>query len=201
MVIPTVVDKSSALDIYSKMLEKGRVVFLVGQIDDQVAMNVCAQLLYLASTSSKDISLYINSPGGVITAALAIYDTMQLIKPDVVTFCCGQAASAAAMLLASGTKLKRYCLPHGRVMIHQPLIGGGGISGQQTDIAIQAKEMARLRSLIEKIFERHAGHKGKTAEVLREDTERDYMMTPEEAVDYSLVDQIFYGECESNNTE
>lgn len=197
MLIPTVVDKASALDIYSKMLEKGRVIFLVGGIDDQVAMNVCAQLLYLASTSQKDISLYINSPGGVITAALAIYDTMQLIKPDVMTFCCGQAASAGALLLTAGAKNKRYILPHARTLIHQPAISGGGISGQETDISIQAKEVARLKRVTEGIFARHTGQ---TTEVLRRDMERDLIKNAQESVDYGLVDYIFHGEHEGGDS-
>ena len=195
MLIPTVVDKASALDIYSKMLEKGRVVFLVGGIDDQSAMNICAQLLYLESISQKDISLYINSPGGVITSALAIYDTIQLIKSDVRTFCCGQAASAGALLLASGAKNKRYILPHARTLIHQPAISGGGISGQETDISIQAKEVARLKRVTEEIF---AYHTNQTTETLRQDMERDLIKNAEESVAYRLVDHIFTGEDSDN---
>jgi ATP-dependent Clp protease protease subunit len=170
------------------MLEKGRVIFLVGQIEERMAMNICAQLLHLASISTDDISLYINSPGGVITAALAIYDTMQSIEPDVKTFCCGQAASAGALLLTAGASGKRYILPHARTLIHQPAISGGGISGQETDISIQAKEVARLRTVTEDIFNNHTKQ---PTEKLRRDMERDLIMNAQESVEYGLVDQVF----------
>ncbi len=186
--VPMVVEQSArgerSYDIYSRLL-KERVIFLVGQIEDQMANLVVAQLLFLESENpDKDISLYINSPGGVVTAGLAIYDTMQFIKPDVSTLCIGQAASAAAMLLCSGAKDKRYCLPHARVMIHQPL---GGYQGQATDIEIHANETKVIRAKVDKIM---ASHTGKTIKQINQDTERDNFMGPEDAMSYGLIDKV-----------
>jgi ATP-dependent Clp protease protease subunit len=187
MYIPTIVDKSSALDIYSRMLEKGRLIFLSGPIDDNVATSICAQILYLVSESKKDILLYINSPGGVLTSALAIYDTIQFVDADVSTCCLGQAASAAALLLAAGTRGKRRILTHGRTLIHQPLVYGTGISGQQTDIKIQSDEITRQREESEKILARHTGQ---TLAVIKRDMERDTIKNAQQSVEYGLVDEI-----------
>lgn len=186
--VPMVVEQTArgerAYDIYSRLL-KERIIFLVGQIEDYMANLVIAQLLFLESENpDKDISLYINSPGGVVTAGLAIYDTMQFIKPDVSTLCIGQAASAGALLLCGGAANKRYCLPNSRVMIHQPL---GGYQGQATDVEIHAKEMLLIRDRINKIM---AKHTGKSPEVIRHDTERDNFMGAQEAVAYGLVDSV-----------
>ena len=173
-----------AYDIYSRLL-KDRIIFLGGPIDDAVANTVVAQLLFLESEDpDKDIHLYINSPGGVVTAGLAIYDTMQYIKPDVSTICIGQAASMGALLLTAGAKGKRYALPNARIMIHQPL---GGAQGQSTDIQIQAREIQRIREVINDILVESTG---KDRETVVQDTERDNFMTAEEAKAYGLVDEV-----------
>ncbi len=186
--IPMVVEQTPrgerSFDIYSRLL-KERVIFLVGPIDDYVANVVVAQLLFLeADNPEKDISLYINSPGGVVTAGLAIYDTMRFIKPDVSTICVGQACSMGSFLLAAGTKGKRYILPNSRVMIHQP---SGGTQGQATDIAIQAKEILYLRS---KLNAELAANTGQPIEKIELDVERDYFMAAEEAKAYGVVDSV-----------
>jgi len=186
--IPMVVEQSSrgerAYDIYSRLL-KERVVFLVGPVDDPVANVVVAQLLFLESENpDKDINLYINSPGGNVSSGLAIYDTVQFIKPDVSTICVGLAASMGALLLAGGAKGKRYCLPHSRLMIHQP---SGGAYGQATDIDIHAREILRLRERLNEVL---AAHTGQPLEKIAVDTERDNFMGAEEAVEYGLVDQV-----------
>ena len=186
--IPMVVEQSSrgerAYDIYSRLL-KERVVFLVGPIDDPVANVVVAQLLFLESENpDKDINLYINSPGGNVSSGLAIYDTVQFIKPDVSTICVGLAASMGALLLAGGAKGKRYCLPHSRLMIHQP---SGGAYGQATDIDIHAREILRLRERLNEVL---AAHTGQPLEKIAIDTERDNFMGAEEAVGYGLVDRV-----------
>ena len=186
--IPMVVEQSSrgerAYDIYSRLL-KERVVFLVGPVDDPVANVVVAQLLFLESENpDKDINLYFNSPGGNVSSGLAIYDTVQFIKPDVSTICVGLAASMGALLLAGGAKGKRYCLPHSRLMIHQP---SGGAYGQATDIDIHAREILRLRERLNEVL---AAHTGQPLEKIAIDTERDNFMGAEEAVEYGLVDQV-----------
>ena len=186
--VPMVVENSSrgerAYDIYSRLL-KERIIFLGGPIDDSVANVVVAQMLFLESEDpDKDIHLYINSPGGVVTAGLAIYDTMQYIKPDVSTICIGQAASMGSILLTAGAKGKRYALPHARIMIHQQL---GGAQGQSTDIQIQAKEILRLREVGNHILARHTGQDEKKINV---DTERDNFMSAEEAKAYGLIDEV-----------
>lgn len=186
--VPVVVEQSSrgerAYDIYSRLL-KERIIFLGGPIDDSVANVVVAQMLFLESEDpDKDIHLYINSPGGVVTAGLAIYDTMQYIKPDVSTICIGQAASMGSLLLTAGAAGKRYSLPHARIMIHQPL---GGAQGQSTDIQIQAKEILRLREVGNEILSRHTGQ---DAEKVNVDTERDNFMSAEEAKAYGLIDEV-----------
>jgi len=173
-----------AYDIYSRLL-KERVVFLVGPVDDHTANVVVAQMLYLESENpEKDINLYINSPGGSVSAGLAIYDTMQFIKPDVSTMCVGQAASMGALLLAAGAKGKRYCLPHSRVMIHQPL---GGYQGQATDIEIHTREILKIRSQLNDLL---AHHTGQSVETIATDTERDNFMGPDEAKVYGLIDAM-----------
>ena len=186
--VPMVVETSSrgerAYDIYSRLL-KDRIIFLGGPIDDNVANTVVAQLLFLESADpDKDIYLYINSPGGVVTAGLAIYDTMQYIKPDVSTICIGQAASMGSVLLTAGAKGKRFALPMSRIMIHQPL---GGAQGQSTDIQIQAKEILRIREVINEILVKTTGQK---LEKVIEDTERDNFMTADEAKAYGLIDEV-----------
>jgi len=186
--VPMVVEQTSrgerAYDIYSRLL-KERVVFLVGPVDDHVANVIVAQLLYLESENpEKDINLYINSPGGSVSAGLAIYDTMQFIKPDVSTMCVGQAASMGALLLTAGAKGKRYCLPHSRVMIHQPL---GGYQGQATDIDIHAREILKIRSQLNEVL---ATHTGQSVDTIAKDTERDNFMGPEEAKEYGLIDEL-----------
>ena len=186
--VPMVVERSNrgerAYDIYSRLL-KDRIVFVGGPIDDNVANVFVAQLLFLESEDpDKDIHLYINSPGGVVTAGLAIYDTMQYIRPDVSTICIGQAASMGSLLLTAGAKGKRYALPLARIMIHQPL---GGAQGQSTDIQIQAKEILRLREVGNDIL---AKHTGQPREKLIADTERDNFMTAEEAKEYGLIDEV-----------
>ena len=186
--VPMVVEQTArgerAYDIYSRLL-KDRVVFIVGGIEDNVANLVVAQLLYLESENpDKDIHLYINSPGGVVTAGLSIYDTMQFIKPDVSTICVGQAASMGSLLLAGGTKGKRYCLPHSRIMIHQP---SGGFQGQASDIDIQAKEVLKLRERLNAIL---AKHTGQSLETIETDSDRDNFMDGETAVEYGLIDTV-----------
>ncbi len=188
--IPMVVEQTArgerSYDIYSRLL-KERVVFCVGPVEDQVANVIIAQLLYLESENpDKDISLYINSPGGSVTAGLAIYDTMQFIKPDISTLCVGQAASMGAMLLAGGAKGKRYCLPHSRVMIHQPL---GGFQGQATDVDIHAREILKIREQLNTML---AKHTGQSVEKIAEDTDRDNFMGGEEAVAYGLIDEVLH---------
>ena len=186
--VPVVVEQTSrgerSFDIYSRLL-KERIVFLGTPIDDTVGNLVMAQLLHLESEDpDKDINLYINSPGGEITALFAIYDTMQYIKPDVSTIVMGQAASAAAVLLLAGQKGKRYALPHSRVLLHQP---HGGASGQAVDIEIQAKEMIRYRDLLDELI---AEHTGQSLEKVSKDTDRDYILTAVEAVEYGVVDEV-----------
>jgi ATP-dependent Clp protease protease subunit len=186
--VPMVIEKDGrgerAYDIYSKLL-KERIVFLGTAIDDNVANIVIAQLLYLESEDpSKDIYLYINSPGGIITSGLAIYDTMQYVKSPIVTMCLGQAASMGAVLLAGGEKGKRYALPHSRILIHQPL---GGVQGQATDINIQAKEILRMRDEINNIFTKHTDQ---PLEKITLDTERDFYMNPQQAKEYGIIDEI-----------
>lgn len=186
--IPFVVEQTSrgerSYDIYSRLL-KDRIVFLGTPIDDNVANVIVAQLLFLESDDpDKDISFYINSPGGQVTSGLAIYDTMQYIKPDVSTLTLGQAASAAALLLAAGAHGKRFALPHSRVLIHQPI---GGFQGQVTDVDIQARQMIKLKNEINQIL---AEHTGQPVEKIDADTDRDYFMTGEEAVEYGLVDRV-----------
>jgi ATP-dependent Clp protease protease subunit len=186
--VPIVIEQTSrgerSYDIYSRLL-KERVVFVVGPVEDYMANVIVAQLLFLESENpDKDIHLYINSPGGSVTAGLAIYDTMQFIKPDVSTMCIGQAASMGALLLAGGAKGKRVCLPHSRIMIHQPL---GGFQGQATDIDIHAREILLIREKLNRIL---SAHSGQTLERIREDTERDNFMGAEEAKNYGLIDEI-----------
>ena len=186
--VPMVVEQTArgerAFDIYSRLL-KDRVIFLGGPIDDHVANLIVAQLLFLESENpDKDISIYINSPGGVVTAGLAIYDTMQFIKPDVSTMCIGQAASMGALLLAGGAAGKRFCLPNARVMIHQPL---GGVQGQASDIAIHAEETLKIRTRLNQIL---AHHTGQPEEVIAKDTDRDNFMSAEKALKYGIIDKI-----------
>ncbi|NBF40715.1 MAG: ATP-dependent Clp endopeptidase proteolytic subunit ClpP [Spirochaetes bacterium] len=186
--VPIVVEQTGvgerSYDIYSRLL-KDRIVFLDGPINDVTADLVVAQMLFLESQDpEKDINLYVNSPGGSVTAGLAIYDTMQYIKPDVQTICMGQAASMGAMLLAAGTAGKRYALPSSRILIHQPW---GGVQGQATDIGIQAREIVRLKKMIIQYF---AQHTGKSEEVISRDLERDYFMGAEESAEYGIVDQV-----------
>jgi ATP-dependent Clp protease, protease subunit len=186
--VPMVVEQTSrgerAYDIYSRLL-KERVVFMVGPVDDYMANVIVAQLLFLESDNpDKDINLYINSPGGSVTAGLAIYDTMQFIKPDVSTICVGQAASMGSFLLAAGAKGKRYCLPNSRVMIHQP---SGGFSGMASDIAIHAKEILVIKSRLNEML---ASHTGKTVEQIERDADRDNFMSADEAKAYGMVDAV-----------
>ena len=186
--VPIVVEQSArgerAYDIYSRLL-KERVVFLVGPVEDHVANVIIDQLLFLESDyPDKDIHLYINSPGGLVSAGLAIYDTMQFIKPDVSTMCVGQAASMGALLLAGGAKGKRYALPHSRIMIHQPL---GGFQGQATDVDIHAREILKTRERLNEILSRHTGQ---PLERIRQDTDRDFFMGGTEAVEYGLIDGV-----------
>ncbi|WP_017873559.1 ATP-dependent Clp endopeptidase proteolytic subunit ClpP [Candidatus Caldatribacterium saccharofermentans] len=190
--VPIVVEQTPrgerAYDIYSRLLQD-RIVFLGTEIDDTVANLVIAQLLFLeAMNKEKDINLYINSPGGSVSATLAIYDTIQYIKPDVATICIGQAASGAAVILAAGAKGKRMALPNSRIMIHQPL---GGAQGQVTDIEIHAREMVKIREKLNEILARHTGQ---SIEKIRKDTERDFFMSPEEAREYGLIDRVLYPE-------
>ncbi len=186
--IPYVIERTGrgerSYDIYSRLL-KDRIVMLSGEINDAVASSIVAQLLFLeAEDPDKDIYLYINSPGGVITSGMSIYDTMNYIKPDVATICIGQAASMGAFLLSSGAKGKRYALPHARIMIHQPL---GGAQGQATDIEIQAKEILRLKKILNEIL---AQNTGQSVKKIAKDTERDFFMSAKEAKEYGLIDQV-----------
>ncbi len=188
LLVPVVVEQTArgerSYDIYSRLL-KERVIFITGQVEDYMANLVIAQLLFLESENpDKDIHLYINSPGGVVTAGLAVYDTMQFIKPDVSTMVIGQAASMGAVLLAAGTKGKRYSLPNSRVMIHQPL---GGYQGQATDIEIHARETIAVRNKLEAIL---AHHTGRNLDEIHRDTERDNFMSPEASLDYGLIDKV-----------
>jgi len=186
--IPYVVEQTNrgerGYDLYSKLL-KENIIFVGTPIDDTIANLICAQLLHLESESpDKDINLYINSPGGDITALFAIYDTMKYIKPDMSTFCFGQAASAAAVLLGAGTRGKRFALPHARILLHQPF---GGVEGQASDIELQAKEILRMRDLLNGML---ADDTGQTTERVSKDTDRDFIMTAEEAVGYGLIDEV-----------
>jgi len=195
--VPMVVEQTArgerAYDIYSRLL-KDRVVFVVGGVDDQVANLVVAQLLFLESEDAdKDIHLYINSPGGVVTAGLSIYDTMQFIRPEVSTICIGQAASMGAVLLAGGTNGKRFCLPHSRIMIHQP---SGGFQGQAADIDIQAREVLKIRSRLNDIL---AKHTGRTLKQIQQDSDRDNFMDAVAAVEYGLIDTVLEKRLEVSN--
>ncbi len=186
--VPMVIEKSGhaerAYDIFSRLL-KDRIIFIGTAIDDVVANLIIAQLLFLQSEdATKDINVYINSPGGSVTAGLAIYDTMQFVRPDVCTYCIGQAASMGALLLTAGTKGKRYCLPYSRVMIHQPW---GGVQGAASDISIQAREILRLKDDLNKILARHSNQ---SLERIQQDTDRDYFMSSEEAKSYGLIDEV-----------
>jgi ATP-dependent Clp protease protease subunit len=186
--VPTVVESSSrgerAYDLYSRLLRE-RIIFLGTPIDDTVANLICAQMLFLESEDpDKDINLYINSPGGDITGLLAIYDTMKYIKPDVSTFCFGQAASAAAVLLGAGAKGKRYALPHSRVLLHQPW---GGVGGQASDIEIQAREILRMKDMLNSML---AFDTGQSVERIGKDTDRDFIIGADEAVEYGLIDEV-----------
>ncbi len=189
LLVPMVVEQTGrgerAYDIYSRLL-KDRIIFVVGPIEDHMANLIIAQMLFLESENpDKDVFLYINSPGGVVTSGLAIYDTMQFIRPDVSTMCVGQAASAAALLLCGGAKGKRHCLPHARMMIHQPL---GGYQGQATDIEIHTREMLLVRKRINGIM---ASHTGKDETQILRDTDRDNFMDAQQAIDYGLIDTVF----------
>jgi len=186
--IPMVIEQTArgerSFDIYSRLL-KERIIFAVGPVDDHMANLIVAQLLFLESDNpDKDIQLYINSPGGVITAGMSIYDTMQFVKPDVATMCLGQAASMGAILMAGGAKGKRFCLPNSRIMIHQPL---GGFQGQQTDIEIHAREILHARERLNQIL---ADHTGQPLEKIQRDTERDFFMSADSAVEYGVIDDV-----------
>jgi ATP-dependent Clp protease protease subunit len=186
--VPTVIEQTSrgerGYDLYSRLL-KERIIILGTPIDDTVANLICAQMLFLEyEDPDKDISLYVNSPGGDITALFAIYDTMKFVKPDVSTFCFGQAASAAAVLLAAGARGKRFALPHARILLHQPW---GGAAGQASDIELQAKEIIRMRDLLNSMI---SGDTGQTVERIARDTDRDFVITAEEAVGYGLIDEV-----------
>lgn len=187
MLIPTVIEKTSnserAYDIYSRLL-KDRIIILSGEIDDNLSNNIVAQLLYLDSINNDDISLYINSPGGSITAGMAIYDTMNFIKSDVSTICIGMAASMGAFLLSSGCSGKRFCLPNSEVMIHQPL---GGVQGQATEIKIAAERILKLKNKLNMILSHNTG---RDISVIERDTERDFFMDSNEALDYGLIDKV-----------
>lgn len=187
--VPMVVEQSNrgerAFDIYSRLL-KERIIFLTGPVYDEVSSLICAQLLYLeADNPKKDISFYINSPGGVVTAGLAIYDTMQYVRPEISTVCIGQAASMGSLLLAAGSPGKRYCLPYSRVMVHQP---SGGAQGQASDIEIAAKEIIRTRHRLNEIYAKHCG---RTLEEIENKVERDTFMTAEEAQGFGIVDEVW----------
>ncbi len=186
--VPYVVEKTArgerSYDIYSRLL-KDRIIMLSGEVNDQVASSIVAQMLFLeAEDPEKDIYFYINSPGGVVTAGMAIFDTMNYIRPDVTTICIGQAASMGAFLLSSGEKGKRYALPHARIMIHQPL---GGAQGQATDIAIQAEEILRMKKELNAILAKNTGQSAKTIE---KDTDRDNFMSAQESLDYGMIDEV-----------
>jgi len=185
--IPIVIESSShgerSYDIYSRLL-KERILFIGSEIDDILTNSVVAQLLFLHYQSSKDINIYINSPGGIVSGALAIYDTMKFVKPDISTYCIGQAASGAAIILSAGTKGKRFSLPHSRIMIHQPL---GGAQGQATDIGIQAKEILRLKDELNNILTKNTGQ---DLAKIQKDTERDFFMSAQEAKEYGLIDSV-----------
>ena len=186
--VPMVVEQTNrgerAFDIYSRLL-KERIIFLIGGVNDPVASLICAQLLFLESENpSKDISFYINSPGGIVTSGLAIYDTMQYIRPDVSTVCIGQAASMGSLLLAAGAPGKRFCLPNARIMLHQP---SGGTQGQAADIEIQAREILTLRRHLDEIYARHTGQ---TRETIEATMERDKFMSPDEAKSFGLIDEV-----------
>jgi len=188
MLIPIVVEQSSrgerAYDIYSRLL-KDRIIFIGEQVHDSMANTIIAQMLFLESEDpDKDINLYVNSPGGSVTAGLAIYDTMQYIKPNVATICMGQASSMGALLLTAGSKGKRYALPNSRILIHQPL---GGVQGQATDIDIQAREILKIKSIIHNILVKHTGQ---SLEKIAQDTERDFFMDSDEAVKYGIIDKV-----------
>ena len=196
--VPMVVEQTArgerAYDIYSRLL-KERVVFIVGPIEDQVANLVVAQLLYLESENpDKDIHLYINSPGGAVSSGLSIYDTMQFVKPDISTICVGQAASMGAVLLAGGTKSKRFCLPHSRIMIHQPI---AGFQGQASDIDIHAKEVLQTRDRLNTLLAKHTGQPLKR---IQKDTDRDHFMSGDEAVEYGLIDTVLAQRGEAETT-
>lgn len=189
--VPTVIEQSTrgerAYDLYSRLLRE-RIIFIGTPIDDTIANLVCAQMLFLESEDpEKDIHLYINSPGGELTALFAIYDTMKFIRPDKSTFCFGQAASAAAVLLAAGTKGKRFALPHARILLHQPY---GGAAGQASDIEIQAKEIMRMRDLLNEML---AADTGQTVEQIQHDTDRDFILEAKEAVAYGAIDEVITG--------
>ena len=197
--VPMVVEQSGqgerAYDIYSRLL-KDRIIFLSGEVEDNMANTIVAQMLFLeAEDPDKDIYLYINSPGGVVTAGMAIYDTMQYIKPDVSTICIGQAASMGSLLLTAGAKGKRFALPNARIMIHQPLVGA---SGQSTDVQIQAKELLRIRQMLNEILSQRTG---KSMEQIEADTERDNFMSAAEAVEYGLVDKVIVREADSQEDD
>ena len=197
--VPMVVEQTArgerAYDIYSRLL-KDRLIFIVGTVEDQMANLIVAQLLYLESENAeKDIHLYINSPGGSVTAGLSVYDTMQFINCDVSTICCGQAASMGALLLAGGAKDKRFALPHSRIMVHQP---SAGFQGQATDISIHAKEVLELKSRLNEIM---AKHTGQTVMQIEQDLERDHFLSASEALDYGLVDTVLAERKEMSSTE
>ena len=188
--VPMVVEQTNrgerAYDIYSRLL-KERIIFLVGPVDDHVSSLICAQLLFLESENpTKDISFYINSPGGLVTAGLAIYDTMQYIRPDISTVCIGQAASMGSLLMAAGAKTKRYSLPHSRIMVHQP---SGGFQGQATDIEIHAKEILSLRSRLNAVYVKHTGQ---SLKVIERAMERDKFLSPEAAKDFGIIDEVVF---------
>ncbi len=197
--IPMVIEQTSrgerAYDIYSRLL-KDRIIFLGSAVNDDIANLLIAQLLFLESDDpDKDINFYINSPGGVVTSGLAVYDTMQYIKPDIATVCIGQAASMGALLLAAGAKEKRYSLPNSRILIHQPM---GGSQGQASDIAIQAKEILRMRDTLNNVL---AFHTGNDLEKIKEDTDRDFFMSGEEARDYGIIDHVIVNRDDLDNLE
>ncbi len=193
--IPIVIEQTNrgerAYDIYSRLL-KDRIIFIGTPIDDALANTVIAQLLFLQTEDpDKDISLYINTPGGIVSSGLAIYDTMQYVKPDVATYCVGQATSMGALLLAAGAKGKRYALPHSRIMIHQPM---GGFHGQATDVEIHAKEILKMKDILNSIL---ASHTGQPFEKIQADTERDFFMSGEEAKEYGIVDEVIKSRAEA----
>jgi len=197
--IPMVIEQTSrgerAYDIYSRLL-KDRIIFLGSVVNDDIANVLIAQLLFLESDDpDKDINFYINSPGGVVTSGLAVYDTMQYIKPDIATVCIGQAASMGALLLAAGAKGKRYSLPNSRILIHQPM---GGSQGQASDIAIQAKEILRMRDTLNRVL---AFHTGNDLDKIQEDTDRDFFMSGEEAKDYGIIDNVIVNRDDLDNLE